>query len=851
MPERVYTRFDDDDVPSSKPSKPSVTSDKPPAPSQGKKRKRGELQSNPAPEKKASKLLADHASCAKTQQNSGNINGVSRSGPPQQNGIPRNGPGRDDKNGHGHGHGQHGQHGHLSKKREILLPLRKALPIWPHAEEIKAGLRGSKDVMLLTGETGSGKSTQVPQFLLDEPWCKGCIAITQPRRVAAISLARRVAEEMGSLLGSLSPASKVGYSVRFDNSTSPNTRIKFLTEGMLLQEMLRDPWLNQYSAVIVDEVHERSVNVDLLLGFLRNLVTGDKKGRNGKPLKVVIMSATADIESLFKFFDEGFQKSLNTCQKAKGDHTQTNGANDSDSSWSGIASSEDENSKKALTKKSKPNGVGKSNGERSLKRKENPSISPEPIDLTSDFMYTCYIEGRQYPVKIMYLPEPTQDFVEAALKSIFQIHYKEPLPGDILVFLTGQDTVEALERLVNEYALGMDTNVPKLLALPLFAALPQSAQQRIFHPSPPKTRKIILSTNIAETSVTVPGVRYVIDSGKVKIKQFRNRLGLDSLLVKPVSQSAAIQRKGRAGREAPGVCYRLYTEKDFVGLEKRTVPEILRCDLSGSLLTMKARGVDDIFSFPFLDRPPREALEKALLQLLQLGALTETGGISEVGLQLAKLPLTPTLGRVIVEAAKPERDCLLEIIDIIACLSVENIFLNLITEEKKEAAEEARRELYRREGDHMTLLTTVQAYAKENSDRKSWAERHFISHRAMQNVMDIRKQLRQQCTHLKLLHPSKIPLKESPAAPSEAQTNAILHSLLRGFAANTARLMPDGSYRTMLGNQTVAIHPASVMFGRKVEAIVFSEFVFTNKSYARGVSGVQLGWVGDVLGSMG
>lgn len=254
-------------------------------------------------------------------------------------------------------------------------------------------------------------------------------------------------------------------------------------------------------------------------------------------------------------------------------------------------------------------------------------------------------------------------------------------------------------------------------------------------PAPPKTRKVILATNIAETSVTVPGVRFVVDSGKVKIKQFRNRLGLDSLLVKPVSQSSAIQRKGRAGREAPGQCYRLYTEKDYLALEKNTRPEILRCDLSSALLTMKARGVDDVLRFPFLDLPPREAMEKALLQLLQLGALDETGGISAVGTQMARLPLTPTLARVIMEAAAPDKDCLPEIIDIIACLSVESIFLNLTTEDKKEQAEEARKEVFRREGDHLTLLATVQAYAGERTDRKAWAERHFVSHRAMQNVM--------------------------------------------------------------------------------------------------------------------
>ena len=573
-------------------------------------------------------------------------------------------------------------HQSLKEKAKALLPIRRNLPIFPHADEIRQRLRES-NVLLLVGETGSGKSTQIPQFLVDESWCQprktkdaetgkkitvgGCIAVTQPRRVAAVSLARRVAEEMGTPLGNSSPASKVGYSVRFDTSVSPSTRIKYLTDGMLLQEMLSDPWLTKYSVVVVDEVHERGVNVDLVLGFLKKILSSKLEGRGGVPLKVVVMSATADMESLVGYF----------------------GSSSSDN--------------------------------------EKPASSPD--------VAVCHIKGRQYPVVTIYSPEPVYDFVDAALKTIFNIHIKEPLPGDVLVFLTGQETVENLEDLVNDYATGMDPSLPKVLVLPLFAALPQAAQQRVFMPTPPRTRKIILATNIAETSVTVPGVRYVIDCGKAKMKHFRTRLGLDSLLVKPISKSAAIQRKGRAGREAPGKCYRLYTEKDYLELAEAPTPEILRCDLSQSILTMKARGVDDILNFPFLSRPPREALEKALLQLLNIQALDGSGKITPIGLQIAKLPLTPPLGRVLLAAADEGSPCLRDVIDIISCLSVENIFLNPTSEEKKEQAEQARRDLYRREGDHLTMLATVRSYAAETVDRRAWAERHMVSHRAMQSVM--------------------------------------------------------------------------------------------------------------------
>jgi ATP-dependent RNA helicase DHR2 len=342
----------------------------------------------------------------------------------------------------------------LNEKKKILLKARQQLPIWPHAEKIRKGLHGDKDVMLLVGETGSGKSTQVPQFLMEEPWCQKCIAITQPRRVAAISLARRVADEMGTPLGSSSPASKVGYSVRFDLSVSPSTKIKFLTEGMLLQEMLRDPWLRQYSAVIVDEVHERSVNVDLILGFLRNLVSGDQKGRKGQRMKVVVMSATADVDSLFKFFDSVSMKFF-----VEPGSSESINDTESEQSWAGIASEDEISTPKFGQKRSVANG---NNVNHTVSSSDDKERNMEQLGKASENVTVCYVKGRQYEVKLQYLSQPTLDFQESALKAVFELHMHEPLPGDILVFMTGQDTVEGLERLINEYASTMDPKYPKV-----------------------------------------------------------------------------------------------------------------------------------------------------------------------------------------------------------------------------------------------------------------------------------------------------------------------------------------------------------------------------------------------------
>ncbi|ORY62183.1 P-loop containing nucleoside triphosphate hydrolase protein [Pseudomassariella vexata] len=669
------------------------------------------------------------------------------------------------------------------QSHDAMLKGRKALPIWAHRNEITSSIRkDGDDVLLVVGETGSGKSTQVPQFLCEEKWCRkkevepgvkvgGMIAITQPRRVAATTLANRVAREMGTPLDGRRDG-HVGYSVRFDHNVPRGTKIKFLTEGMLLQELLRDPNLREYSAIVVDEIHERSVDVDLVTGFLKQIITGDKAGRGGVPLKVVIMSATADVERLQDFF-------------------------------------------------SVPNPDG--------------SVHHQALQL-------LLIKGRQYPVEIKHTDKPVPDIQDALFKQITTLHEQEPLPGDILAFLTGQEDIEEAQTRLEEYSLALASDVPKLMVCPLYGQLSIQAQQAALQPLTKKfTRKVVLATNIAETSVTVPGVRYVIDQGKAKVKQFRSQLGMESLLAKPISKSSAKQRTGRAGRESAGKCFRLYTADTYEGLKDTDLPEILRNDVMGAILTMKARGINDVRTFPLMDFPDDDSVKKALIHLHVLDALDNEGKITIIGRKIALFPVSAPYGRVLLAASQPEFDCLLEVIDVISCItSGENIFFQLHTEEIQEETEETRKELYRREGDILTYLTTMQQYIAENTDRIEWCKKRRVNIRNMKQAMNIRKQLRGLCLKENILleKPPQDPQPFIPLSPERAES--LLRCFMTGFVTKCALLAPDGSYVTVQGKHVVAIHPSSVLHGQKKEAIMFLEHVFTQKNYAKKGVGLAL-----------
>ncbi|CCG82017.1 ATP-dependent RNA helicase DHX8 [Taphrina deformans PYCC 5710] len=623
-------------------------------------------------------------------------------------------------------------------KRQKILESRTNLPIAKHADLLRQKIR-ENNVIILLGETGSGKSTQLPQFLLQD-FSEGCIGVTQPRRVAAINLAKRVSEEMDVQLGK-----EVGYSIRFDDTSSRQTKIKYLTDGMLLIELLRDPWLSKYSTIILDEAHERTLLTDLLLGFMKLLL----KRRIG--MKVVVMSATLDAERFSKFFD----------------------------------------------------------GAEIVK-----------------------IEGRTYPVELYYSKISQPDFLDAVLRTVFQLHLGQA-SGDILVFLTGSDEIENLAKQIRDYSEQLKKDVPHILVLPLYASLPQDQQARVFHATPRNTRKIILATNIAETSITVPGVRYVIDAGLQKIKAFNAKIGFESLEISPVSQSSADQRTGRAGREAPGKCWRMYQEATYKSLDKSAEAEIRRVELSQAILALKARDVDDVIGFPYIEPPSRESIVRALEHLYSLGALDDGGSITTIGKQMSTIPLPPALARVLLASQK--EGCVLEIVDIVSCLSVDGVFLD--RPDQREEIAESRKKFESVEGDHITLLNVLRAYQEVTEGVSKWCDDSFLDKRALRTVTDIKKQLLQHAVRANM---------DTTASASAAPPEHILRAFLTGFVSHTAFLSPDGSYRTTTGNSAVSIHPSSVLYGQKVEAIVYHESIFTTRLWVRGVSRIESQWVRDV-----
>ncbi|KAH0901555.1 hypothetical protein HID58_041058 [Brassica napus] len=695
---------------------------------------------------------------------------------------------------------------------------RQRLPVYKYRTEILY-LVENHATTIIVGETGSGKTTQIPQlerhttysflqnpamfklstsrivlflaskvylckrfgyavfqYLKEAGWAEGgrVIACTQPRRLAVQSVSKRVADEMGVNLGD-----EVGYTIRFeDHTTSGVTSVKFLTDGVLIREMMEDPLLTKYSVIMVDEAHERSISTDILLGLLKKIQ------RRRPELRLIISSATIEAKAMFNFF--------NTSKKRQA-----------------------------------PEGSA-----------QGPNLEPAILS----------VEGRGFSVKIHYVEEPVSDYIRSVVSTILLINEREP-PGDVLVFLTGQDDIETAIKLLAEEAHSNQKNSSGLLPLPLYSGLSRTEQELIFTPTPRGKRKVILSTNIAETSLTLEarllcycycvanlmdktdGVVYVIDSGFSKQKFYNPISDIESLVVAPISKASARQRSGRAGRVRPGKCYRLYTEDYFLKeMPGEGIPEMQRSNLVSTVIQLKALGIDNILGFDWPSPPSPQAMIRALEVLYSLQILDDDAKLtSPTGFQVAELPLDPMISKMIL--ASNELGCSDEIITIAAVLSIQSVWV--IARGVQKEQDEAKLRFAAAEGDHVTFLNVYKGFL-ESKKSSQWCYKNFLNYQSMKKVVEIRDQLKRIARRL------GITLKSC-----DGDIDAVRKAVTAGFFANACRLEPhsNGVFKTIRGSEEVYIHPSSVLFRVNPKWVVYQSIVSTERQYMRNVVTINPSWL--------
>jgi pre-mRNA-splicing factor ATP-dependent RNA helicase DHX15/PRP43 len=446
------------------------------------------------------------------------------------------------------------------------------------------------------------------------------------------------------------------------------------------------------------------------------------------------------------------------------------------------------------------------------------------------------VSGRMFPVEIFYTPEAERDYLEAAIRTVVQVHVCEP-PGDILIFLTGEEEIEDACRKISLEVGNLGSEVAELKCIPLYSTLPPSQQQRIFdapppprYPGGPPGRKVIVSTNIAETSLTINGIVYVIDPGFAKQKVYNPRIRVESLLVSPISRASAQQRAGRAGRTQPGKCFRLYTEKAFKELIPQTYPEILRSNLGSVVLQLKKLGIDDLVHFDFMDPPAPETLMRALELLNYLGALDDEGNLTGLGATMAEFPLDPQLAKLLITSAS--YSCSNEVLSIVAMLSVPQVWVR--PKEAQKAADEAKARFAHQDGDHLTLLNVYHAYKSAKDDPK-WCYDNYLNHRSLKSADNVRSQL------ARIMNRLNLPLNSTPWESRDYYVN-IRRSLVSGFFMKIGHLERNSSYLTVKDNQVVALHPSTVL-DRKPEWVMYDEFVLTSKNFIRTCTAIEPEWL--------
>ena len=673
-------------------------------------------------------------------------------------------------------------------KRLAALPkpeFDNTLPVHEKLEEIKKAI-AENQITIICGETGSGKTTQLPKICLElGRGAAGLIGHTQPRRLAARSVAERIAEELKSEIGSA-----VGYKVRFTDHTSRDACVKLMTDGILLAETQTDRYLATYDTIIIDEAHERSLNIDFLLGYLKQLLP------RRPDLKVIITSATIDAERFSQHF---------------------NGA---------------------------------------------------PV---------LEVSGRTYPVEILYRPLTSKDEDDAEVELTDAIvnaadelaRYGE---GDILVFLPGEREIREAAEALRKSTLRRNDEI-----LPLFARLSHAEQHKIFHPTGAK-RRIVLATNVAETSLTVPGIKYVIDTGLARVKRYSARAKVEQLHVEKISQAAARQRSGRCGRVSAGVCIRLFSEEDFNSRTEFTDPEIVRSNLAAVILRMAALKLGDVAAFPFLEAPDQRYINDGFQVLLELGAVNEHNGLTKLGEQMARLPIDPKIARILLAAKK--HDCMAEILVIASALSIQDPRERPL--EARDAAAKAHERFTDKQSDFLAYLNIWDSFQRErdkglsNKQLVQWCRQYFLSHLRMREWRELHHQLAQTAIEMGLttkevafrrppevrqltssenagdqdlsakLKQKQLDKKQHRAqirAAKEAGYEQIHRALLTGLIANVGMKSPDGNDYTGARGSRFHLFPASALFKAKPKWVMAAELVETTKLYARDVAAIQPEWI--------
>ena len=630
-------------------------------------------------------------------------------------------------------------------QKPVTFP--ESLPVSERVEDIQRAIE-SHQVVIIAGETGSGKTTQIPKICLNMGLgIQGLIGHTQPRRIAARTVAARIAEELGERTGE-----QVGYQIRFTDTTSDQSRLKVMTDGILLSEVQHDRFLKRYDTIIIDEAHERSLNIDFLLGYLRQLLP------KRPDLKVIITSATIEVERFSEFFGDA------------------------------------------------------------------PVIE---------------VSGRTFPVDLRYRPlagdedDRDQSWSDGVLQAIEEIEQherseKQP-PGDLLVFLPGEREIRGLSKTLRHAEL-RHTEV-----LPLYSRLSNQEQNRIFQSHP--GRRIVLSTNVAETSLTVPGIRYVIDTGVARISRYSVRSKIQRLPIEPISQASANQRAGRCGRVAPGICFRLYDETDFLNRPEYTDPEILRTNLASVILQMTTSGLGEIRHFPFLEPPDRRLINDGYKLLEELGAVDSKRRVTKLGQTMARLPLDPRLARMLVTSS--EQGSLAETLVVIAGLSVQDPRER--PQDKQQAADQAHAPFNDKESDFLTLLNVWNFFEEQRQELsqnqlKKVCQKNFLSWMRMREWRDIHRQLTLICRQQKL------------KLNRETASYAALHkAIVSGLLGQVAVKVEKKEYLATR-NRKVVIFPGSKVSKSSPKWIVAAEIVETSRVFARMVAKIEPDWIEPLAG---